>query len=334
MKNSHIYITSLLLILVGALKAQDFHMSQYQTVQLYQNPAKTGVFHDLYTRDADYRATIDFRSQWRSVGIRPFVTMFASYDQKVYERWGVGGYIVNNRSNFGAMNMFQLLASGSYHIIEPGQPHILTFGANIGLFHKNFRPDAFTYNNQYNGSIDGGFDLSMDNGENFQKLSRFNADIGMGIFYKLVEEGQEVKPHAGLSVLHLNRPNEGLFSQKQRLPMRWTAELGFEFVFTDDLSFDFYNQYMYQNEAHDYMLGMDVLYKLDDDYSLLGGIAYRWKDAAVANLGIIYGRSLIRVSYDINTSPLKTYSGGRGAFELGIVINGAKGEPLFAKSYN
>ncbi len=334
MRTTKLCILGLFTVISSVTFGQDFHMSQYQTVQMYQNPGKTGVFHDLYTRGADYRAAIDFRSQWRAVGIHPFVTMYAAYDQIIYERWGVGGYIVNNRSNFGAINMFQCLASGSYHIIKPGQPHILTVGANLGLFHKNFNPGAFSYNNQYSQNAVGGFDLSMDNGEAFTKLSRFNADIGMGIFYKLVEEGQEVKPHAGLAVLHLNRPNEALYGQKSRLPLRWTTELGFEFVLNEELNFDFYNQYMYQNEAHDYLLGFDTKYKLDDQYSVVGGLGYRWKDAWMVNLGVIYGSCLIRASYDINNSPLKSYSGGRGAFELGIVVNGTKGQsPLAAPSY-
>ena len=102
MRTTKLYILGLFTVISSIAVGQDFHMSQYQTIQMYQNPGKTGVFNDIYTKGADYRAAIDFRSQWRSVGIHPFVTMYAAYDQMIYERWGVGGYIVNNRSNFGA----------------------------------------------------------------------------------------------------------------------------------------------------------------------------------------------------------------------------------------
>lgn len=311
---------------------QDFHLTQYREAAQYQNPALTAVYHNLYSREGDYRMVFDVRSQWKAVGAKPFTSMFASYDQKI-DRFGVGGYIINNRSSSGSVNVIHAMASGNYHIIERGQPHMLTVGVNLGLFNKNFNPDKFTYDNQYSVTA-GGFDPSLNNGEAFQKTSKYNLDVGMGIYYKLIEEGQDVKPYAGLSVLHMNMPNESFYGDKQRLPMRWVAQFGIEYVVSENFSMDPTFQYMYQHEAHDFIMGTDLYYKLDDLYSLVGGVGYRWKDAALFQLGIKHGRNLIKVSYDLNTSLLKSYSGGRGAFEITLVLTGIKGQPLFEPRFH
>lgn len=325
-------IVGFLLITIVKTFGQDFHFTQYQDVAQYQSPAKTAVYHNIHNREGDYRVALDVRSQWRAVGIKPFNSVFASYDQKI-DRFGVGGYIVNNRSSSGSINVLHFIASGNYHIIERDQPHMLTVGMNMGLFHKNFRPDQFTYDNQYSSSA-GGFDKSLSSGEAFEKTTRYNFDMGLGMYYKLIEEGKDVKPYAGISVLHLNRPNESFYGAKEPLPMRWVAQLGVEYIVTDEFSVDPTLQYMYQNEAYDFIMGMDLYYKLDDLYGLVGGFGYRWEDAVLFQLGVKHGRNLVKMSYDFNTSALKTYSGGRGAFEISLIFTGVKGEPFFEPRFH
>ncbi len=75
-------------------RAQDAHLSQYDEAYLYLNPALTGMF------NGDYRAGGHYRSQWAAVATKPFVTSMLSYDMPK-DRFGVGGYIMNNRAELG-----------------------------------------------------------------------------------------------------------------------------------------------------------------------------------------------------------------------------------------
>ena len=52
-------------------------------------------------------------------------------------------------------------------------------------------------------------------------------------------------------------------------------------------------------------------------------LAYRWKDAAVAGVGMRYKQFIGMMSYDFNTSYLRSYTSGRGGFELSLTYQGA-----------
>ena len=57
-------------------------------------------------------------------------------------------------------------------------------------------------------------------------------------------------------------------------------------------------------------------------YGVVAGCSYRLEDAIIAQVGIKHGNNMYRFSYDINTSPLHTYTNNNGAFEFSIVYYG------------
>ena len=57
-------------------------------------------------------------------------------------------------------------------------------------------------------------------------------------------------------------------------------------------------------------------------YGVVGGASYRWNDAIIAQVGIKHGNNMYRFSYDVNVSPLRTYTNNNGAFEFSIVYYG------------
>src|SRR3954468_278812 len=82
---------------VGKIIAQDFHLTQYDAFPLYMNPALTGNY--LGETGHDYKIHSVYRTQWRALATKPYSTYGVGYDQKLQkERFGVGGYILNNRS--------------------------------------------------------------------------------------------------------------------------------------------------------------------------------------------------------------------------------------------
>ena len=85
----------LLLLTIGLMfnqvKAQDFHLSQYDAAALNANPAMTGVF------KGDYRIHGHFRTQWMAIATNPFTTGLISFDMNK-GKWGFGGQLANFRA--------------------------------------------------------------------------------------------------------------------------------------------------------------------------------------------------------------------------------------------
>ena len=309
--------------------AQDFHLSQYTAASQYLNPALTGVYFD---RQPSYRIYSDYRSQWRSLGGKPFSTYYLAYDMP-YKQFGLGGYLISNRNGMGGLNTINVMPSASYRVTksETG-PHYLSVGLQMGILYKSFNPNRFTYEKQYSPDASTVFDPSVSSGENFNKINSLKPDANMGVFYKYKDVERKVHPWLGFAVYHVTKPNESLTGfAKSKLPMRWVYQVGADYEANEKIIVTPMILYMGQAKAHELNLGVIMSYQLKEDgmYCLIGGLNYRNKDAFIIQAGMKYDRHLFTFSYDINTSYLSAYTNGRGAFELSILLTGIKGKPLF-----
>ncbi|MBI3501118.1 MAG: PorP/SprF family type IX secretion system membrane protein [Bacteroidetes bacterium] len=308
--------------------AQDFHLSQYDATPHYFNPALTGVY---FGNAADYRIYSDYRSQWRSLGVKPFSTYYLAYDMP-YKQYGLGGYLIHNRNGTGGFNTINFMPSAAYKITnELNSPHNLSVGMQLGIIYKSFDPNHFTYDNQFSTDNPTGFDQNISSGENFGKTSLLKLDANMGVFYKYKKEDWKVQPWAGYSVYHLTKPNQSLTGNvKDNIPMRWVYELGADYKITEEITAVPMILFMMQGKARELNIGALGFYHLKDTkYDLLGGLNYRNKDAIIIQLGGKYEQHVFTFSYDINTSYLNNYTNGRGAFEFSLILTGIKGKPLF-----
>ena len=161
-------------VLTGSiLKAQDFHVSQYDVTSMYVNPALTGMYGD---EKGDYKAYIDTRSQWRAFGVKPFFTTYLAYDMPYTikeKKVGFGAYFINNRTGPGNFNTTGFMLSGAYNILDKkaNGVHYLTTGLQLGLFYKAFNNDI-TYDVQYDPYADGGsFNQNISSGENANNIA-------------------------------------------------------------------------------------------------------------------------------------------------------------------
>ncbi|MCX6296180.1 MAG: PorP/SprF family type IX secretion system membrane protein [Bacteroidetes bacterium] len=323
MKKLLIYI---LLFCGYSLSAQDFHISQYDVLTLYNNPALTGVFHD--EQQVDYKYYLTHRSQWKSIGIKPFKTYSLAYDMK-YKRFGIGALLLNNRSGLGNFNTLNFLVSGSYFIIkDPNSPHVLTTGIQIGLLNKSFDPQQYLYESQYNAST-GMLDEGIVSGESYAHTSILKFDANLGIYYSYNEKEKKYHPFVGFSIYHITKPNESFTSTKSKMPMRFNFNPGCEFIVSDKVKLIPSILYMNQAKASEFNIGALGTYRIKEKNDIIYGINYRWKDALIIHAGFRKDNILFRMSYDVNTSYLYAYTGNRGAFELSLVVSGKKGENPF-----
>jgi type IX secretion system PorP/SprF family membrane protein len=328
-------------VLTGSiLKAQDFHISQYDVGNMYLNPALTGMYGD---EKGDYKAYVDTRSQWRAFGVKPYFTTYLAYDMPYTikdKKVGFGAYFINNRTGPGNFNTTGFMLSAAYNILDKkaNGKHYLTTGLQLGLFYKAFN-NNITYDAQYNPYADGGsFDQSIASGENASSLhlTRFDANVGM--FYKYLDKSKKAHPYIGFAMSHIPRSNQSFVGTLDRVPFKYVVNGGCDIQAHEKFTVTPRFYYANQAKAYEVNVGVMMAYKLTSDFSLkttdwrlLAGFDYRYKDACVFNLGVRQESYMLRFSYDVNTSYLKNYTHSRGAFEVSLVYIGQKGKS-FIKS--
>src|ERR1017187_9181161 len=213
-------------------EAQDFHLSQFDAAPQYFNPALTGIY---FGAPADYRIYSDYRSQWGSLGVKPFSTYFLSYDMP-YKQFGLGGYLIENRNGTGGLNTINFMPSASYKITnEVNSPHNLSVGVQMGILYSSFNPNNFTYDNQYSPDNPSGFNSGLSSGETFNKTSLLKFDANMGVFYKYKKKEWKAHPWFGFSVYNVPQPNQSLTNLKDRMPMRWVLHGGADYQISEEI---------------------------------------------------------------------------------------------------
>ncbi len=331
MKKIITYSILIIAISNNAAFAQDYHLSQYDMASMYLNPAQTG----MYGGDkGDYKFYNDYHSQWAALS-KPFTTEYLAFDMPV-KKWdknfGVGAYFINNAAPAGNFNTMTFMGSVAYDIMSKDNSngkHYLTTGLQLGFFYKNFNANNFTYDDQYSATL-GGFDQNIPSGEGYSKMAMANFDANYGIFYKYIDNTKNFHPFAGFALQHLTFPNESFTVQKSHLPMRFNFNGGCDMQINESLKL--VPMFLYMNEAGatEFDIGMLGYYEINGGpFKAMLGADYRAADAFVIHAGMKYGEHVFRFSYDVNTSYLNAFTGGRGAWEFSIIITGIKGQPLF-----
>jgi type IX secretion system PorP/SprF family membrane protein len=273
----------------------------------------------------DYRFSADFRAQWAALGVKPFTTAFLSYDmplKKWKEKWGIGGFIVSNKSGLANFQTLTVMGSAAYNIMNNTREHYLSTGLQMGLFYRSFNASARTYDSQYSDAA-GIFDTSMPSGEEYNQSNMVRFDANIGVRYVYRPKGKNYRPFGGVSVYHLTMPRESFTDKQAHMPMRLNINGGCDIDISDEFSMQPRFIYMRQQKANDLDLGALFFYKIKDaGIDPLAGIDYRVKDAVIVHVGVRKGQSYFRFSYDVNTSYLKNYTSGRGAWEFSLIYVG------------
>lgn len=308
-------------------RAQDAHLSQYDEAYLYLNPALTGMF------NGDYRAGGHYRTQWAAVATKPYSTFMLSYDMPK-DRFGVGGYIMNNRAGSGGFNVLNFLLSGAYEITtDPKLYNHLSVGLQLGFIHKYFNYSKYLFDNQYDNTLNGGeFNPNLLNGEEelFTNTSVFMPEANMGVYYYNTNDQVTITPFGGFTLFHLLSPKEEFLiktedNKDNRLPRRFVLHGGAKIYATEQITVVPNLLFMRQANNNELKFGILGYYKLkDSETELIFGPSYRNKDAMVIHLGMIYKDFIYRLSYDINTSSLNTVSNYRGGLEISVIYQKRK----------
>ncbi len=308
----------LFLLCSSYIQAQDSHLSQYDASPLFLNPAMTGMF------DGKYRAHLHYRTQWSTVSTKPFTTTGVAFDMPI-KKIGVGLQIMNYRAGAGSYNSLSAVLSFSYDLASKTNMHHLAVGAQAGMVQKSMSGDKFLFGNQYDAANGGGFNSGIPSGETFKNTNFVIPSVNAGLLYYYAKSNARLNPFLGFSAFNLTQPEEAFFENGSKLPIRFYVHGGIKINVNEKIQLLPKVLFMKQLDNRELTVSCMLNYYLKgaNTYFIVGP-TYRYKDAAILDVGIKKGAYAARISYDINTSPLKTVSYYRGGFEASLTYTMGK----------
>jgi type IX secretion system PorP/SprF family membrane protein len=333
------------MLLCTSLGAQDFHLTQYDAAPLNLNPSMTGMF------DGFFRIHAHYRTQWAALATNPFQTMEIGYDMPL-KKFSIGGQLMDYTAGTGNYNVFSFEASGAYDLaIDKNDVHHIAVGVQAGIIQKSINFAKLSWGNQYTYANGGGFDQTVNSGENFSSQSFILPDVNLGFTYYYARESARVNPFLGFSASHINTPTETFYATSNKLPVKYILHTGCKINLSETVQLLPKIFFMRQTlgkadiKSNDKEMTINLFlhyYLRQSDAYILFGPTFRLsgplskknatieemeKDAAAIEMGLKYGRYTYRVSYDINTSTLNPYSNGRGGLEISVTYIGRKHQP-------
>ncbi len=324
MKNtiSRASVVAALALAFNTVQAQDVHFTQFNAAPLIVNPAFTGNF------SGQWRATAIYRDQWRSV-TSPFKTYAVSIDAPIindlsHDDYLAGGLqLYNDRAGDGNLSNLSVLGSVAYHKFLGGnQNKSLSVGFQGGYTQKSIDLTKLYFQNEFNN---GQFDPGTSGEAMNNRVNYFTLNAGISWAQSV---GSNFGYVIGLGANNLNQPQESFMRKRTKdvgLGMRYTAQVGAIAYVSEKFSLRPAVLYQSQSTATELVAGNEFhLIVGNPEFRnfttavFLGGY-YRSNDALMVNAGVEFKGLRVGVSYDYNTSNLKTASNGNGGFEISLI---------------
>lgn len=321
------------------LQAQDPQFAQYYNNPLYLNPAMTGLDDDIYFG-------LNYRSQWKSLDL-PFEIAQASMVYPLMERGsqfkhrgGVGASVY--RETAGVSNNFKTTSftvAAAYNLfLKDDASQMISVGLQGGIINKQIDFNNLRWGSQYNPFI--GFDANITPSLDLDNQSRTFPVIHAGIVYYF-DPGRKnfrsgVSGFAGFAVSNINQPDESVLSEQNGespLPRLYKAHAGINLDLAHNFTVSPNILFMSQHSAQQLNAGIYFTYdarasRRGQQLKLQLGSWYRFEDAIILSFGLTSNNLGLGVSYDLNNSTLRTFTGGQGALEASVTYRITKGKGL------
>ena len=318
------------------------HFSQFNETPALINPALTGA--------NDIRASINYRKQWKKVST-PFNSYGVSFETRNHARkkkieegdfgsktkekpkmfYGGGLSIFKDKAGEGALSLTQIGLSGAA-FVPTGERSYFSLGMQGAYVRRKVEAGNFVFPNQY---ADGGYDVSIDSGENPGGIQFGYMDLGAGVQWMYndeergLKEHRELKMHFGAAVYHITTPTQKFIRQGlDEVPMKYVAHADVLMSLPKTKAAIMPSVlFQMQGSAMEIVAGALFKYKLNDNFTrytnyakqsnVCGGVYYRTSDAVILQ-GLLEWKEQFAVglSYDLNISGLRSSSHMRGGTEL------------------
>ena len=329
----------IVVLLLGSLIAQgqDIHFSQFYETSILRNPSLTGIF------TGDYKVGITYRNQWSSIS-RPFQTGLITAETRIPLKGDAGDFISAGLLAYydkaGSVNLqtITVYPAVNYNKSLGGAKNtFLSVGFTGGFIQRSFDPSKATFDNQYQNDR---FDPANATGETFQNPSFTQWDLGAGIsINSSAGQNNNINYILGVSGYHFSRPNYSFFKDRNiNADIRWNGNAGMNIKVSEKFSYQIHANYTNQGSYNEIiaggLIGWNKMKPSSStiDFSIMGGAFYRFSDAIIPTLKLVYQGYSFGLSYDVNASSLSDASSLRGGWELTIFKTGLFRDPKFEQS--
>lgn len=337
MKNNRLhtcFVKALLAVgclLHSPLFSQDIHFSNWQMSPLNLNPAQTGMF------EGDGRLIFNYRTQWRSVQV-PYNTFSFGGDFNLNKP-----LIKGTQEAVGLIFNHDAAGDGKYTVTDFKVPFnhkfsfrkdsglTIAFGVLAGVSNVKIDPNRLSYDRQWDGDAYNG---GLQNGENFQLLSKVYADVALGtVIQKQIS--QKWLASVGYGISHINQPNISFYNTKGiTLKPRHNESLQLKYSFSNisSVMLEYYGNQ--QQKFRENLAGLTYYHAIEPKTGTIVNIGFfnRFGDAMVTTLGLQHNNMRLQGSYDYNYSAFKRATNGRGAFEISLIYIYAKPKVFVPKT--
>jgi type IX secretion system PorP/SprF family membrane protein len=297
------------------LSAQSPQFSQYYAAPLILNPGFTG-------NTTQFRAAANYRHQWPSIP-GAFVSYSIAFDQYLESiNSGIGLLAMRDQAGTGGLSFTSVHGMYSYNV-QISRKLAARAGASFGMVQRSIDLNKLTFTDQLIRGV--GANTSENLGG---RRSYFDMSSGL-VFY-----GH--KFWSGISVFHLNRPNESLLGDVSQIPMKLSLHGGYNIPVKKNekrkvvQSLTFTGHYKHQKKFD--QLDIGAYYNVEP---LVFGFWYRGlpliktyeplygnNDAFVLMAGYELYELRIGYSYDITISRLVSNTGG--SHEIAVIYEFAQ----------
>jgi len=199
----------------SSLKAQDPQFSQFYSSSMYLNPAFTG-------NTTGNRLSTIYRNQWSAIP-GAFVSYAVSYDHNFdHLNSGVGLMVVHDKVGSGGLRYNSIGGLYSY-AVKLSETVNARGGIKLASVFRNYDPSQLVFADQIiREDATSSIEKNMDQG-----VSYLDINVG-GLVYTANFWG-------GISLDHINEPNQSLIQENTRLPLKYSLHGGYKFLIEGDL---------------------------------------------------------------------------------------------------
>jgi type IX secretion system PorP/SprF family membrane protein len=327
-----LFLCLCMLLVAGAVTAQDPQYSQFYAAPMYLNPAFAGS-------TGQKRIGMNYRNQWPAIDAN-FNTVSAFYDNYIEDQnSGIGVLLTRDKEGILGLQSMSLAFQYSYDLkIVEG----LSFrpGVQVAIYNRSINFDRLTFGDQFD-PVTGDF-INPVSAEGLNTgQSKFFPDLSFGgLLYSK-------RAWLGFAAHHITQPNQSLIGEVSKLPMKLSVHTGLKFYFKPgEMGDGFYKraqersiapalQYRHQGEFDQMDLGFYFTFEPLIIGTWYRGVPYKKVNGFTNNESIVMlvgftkkgAKDILNIgySYDYTISKLGPSSGG--AHEISLVYSWSTRDP-------
>jgi type IX secretion system PorP/SprF family membrane protein len=294
---------------------------------MLRNPALTGIF------SGDYKMGVNYRNQWSTISV-PYQTFLASFETRInissesYDCISFGLTCTQDKAGSIDFLSTQIYPTFSYNKSMQDAHHTyLSSGFTLGYNQRAIDITKMTFSSQYFG---GTYNPGFPTGENItdSKLTFLDLGAGVSVNSSLGTENN-MNYYIGLAAFHINKPRAAFSSNEAfvRMDAKINANMGMSYQLNNEFGMLAHVNYSTQGKYQEAIGGVQFSYRNYDAakqlvFTFSAGCYYRLLDAFIPTFKLDYNQYTFTLSYDVNSSQLKTVSRGQGGMELSIFKRG------------